>query len=168
MKKALSLLLAVLLLSSCVSLALNASAVDYLVSINLTCPEPEPEGAFPTAKNVGSPAAMKVTEVAVLQVKEDGAVPAEPPFAAGETYQIVFTVKVANKNYRFKDTSLKATVNGEACEVQYVDKKFATVTWNVNVPVPATELKPTPMARFMSILKLLFELLRGPLRSWLW
>ena len=137
-KKVLSVLLSLLMLTGCFSLA--ASAVTVLASIDLTCPAPAADGAFPTTEDIVCNAALKVNSIYIYEVNGDTSVKATAPFEAGKTYEINIAVATKTSSYNF-DTNLSASVNGEGCRAVYLSKTAANVVWTVTATVSG--LAPT-------------------------
>ena len=129
-KKILSILLAALMLAGCFSLM--ASAITVVSSIELTCPVPAPDGAFPTTEDVESASTLKVNSIYIYEVQGSTSVKATAPFEAGKSYEIDFTVATRFSNYNF-DTNLSASVNGGACTAVYLNRSTANVVWTVTV-----------------------------------
>ncbi len=139
-KKALSVLLAVLLLAGCLSAAFSVYAVTVISSVNLTCPIPEVGGAFPTVADASCTTSpyVCIESITVKEVQGSSSVDATAPFKAGKTYKIYFNLRIDNSaisQYGFP-TDLTAKVNGESCTVfGVINPTKASVIWTVKAYV---------------------------------
>ena len=132
-KKALSILLAVLMMAGCFSLCLNASAAQAITEIVLTTPEMVAGGAFPSTSEVSAGDHLKVNAV-VVEIKNGDTYKSAPaPFVAGQTYRVSFTVGPKSTAYIFQNSGLTATVNGKSAEAIYKSNREVIVSFEITI-----------------------------------